>query len=170
MSDLDAVDTLIAQWRRVRPDLDPQLSAMATIGRLGRLNAIVRPAIEAVLGEHGLGVPDFDVLAALRRSGEPFVVRPIDLAHALMLSPAGITGRLDRLEQAGHITRRLDPEDRRSLLVELTSQGLATVDAAVSDHVANEDRLLAALSPAERKSLDRLLRKLTDAHSSEVRR
>jgi DNA-binding MarR family transcriptional regulator len=157
----DAVDALIDQWRRVRPDLAAQLPAMATIGRLGRLNAMIRPAVEAVLQRHGLGVADFDVLATLRRSGEPFVLRPSDLARTLMLSPAGITGRLDRLEQAGHITRRLDPDDRRSLLVELTPGGLATVDAAVTDHLANEARLLAAITADERRTLDRILRKLT---------
>lgn len=168
VADTDPVDDLIDQWRHVRPDLEPQLAAMATIGRLGRLHAMIRPAVEAVLLEHGLGVADFDVLAALRRSGEPFVLRPSDLAGALMLSPAGITGRLDKLEQAGHITRRLDPDDRRSLLVELTESGLATVDAAVTDHVANEDRLLAILTLEERRTLDRILRKLTDARRDAV--
>jgi DNA-binding MarR family transcriptional regulator len=160
----DDVDMVIAQWRRERPDLASRLGAMATIGRLGRLHATVAPAVEAVLRNHGLGVADFDVLAALRRAGEPFVLRPSDLALALMLSPAGITGRLDRLERAGHITRRLDADDRRSLLVELTDRGLAVVDDAVTDHVANEERLLAVLTAEERRTLDRLLRKLTSAH------
>ena len=161
--DDDPVDALIEQWRRCRPDLEPGLAAMATIGRLGRLTAVVRPRIEAALAAIGLGVADFDVLAALRRSGEPYVLRPIDLAHTLMLSPAGMTGRLDRLEQAGHVTRRLDADDRRSLLVELTDQGLTAIDAAVTDHVANEEQLLAALSDRERAALDRTLRKLLDA-------
>jgi DNA-binding MarR family transcriptional regulator len=163
----DTVDALVDQWRRVRPDLEPQLGAMAIVGRLGRLHAMIRPAVEAVLNTHGLGIADFDVLAALRRSGEPFVLRPSDLAHALMLSPAGITGRLDRLELAGHITRHLDPDDRRSLLVELTASGLATVDAAVTDHVANEERLLAHLTIDERRELDRILRRLTNVRTHE---
>jgi len=162
------VDVLIDQWRRCRPDLADDLDAMATIGRLGRLQAFVRPRIEAVLGEHGLSVAEFDVLAALRRSGEPFVLRPIDLAHTLMLSPAGMTGRLDRLEQAGHVARRLDPDDRRSLLVELTEQGRTTIDAAVTDHVANERRLLEPLTDRERAALDRALRKLLVPLSNEA--
>ena len=163
MTEVDPVDVLIDQWRSVRPDLAPQLDAMATIGRLGRLHALFRPKIEAVLADHGLAVADFDVLAALRRSGEPFVLRPIDLARSLMLSPAGMTGRLDRLEAAGHITRRLDANDRRSVLVELTTQGVEVVDAAVTDHLANEHRLLGVLAPDERAALDAALRTLIDS-------
>jgi DNA-binding MarR family transcriptional regulator len=160
----DPVDVLVDQWRAQRPDLDTGpdtgLAAMATIGRLGRVHAVFGPRIAEALGRHGLAIADFDVLAALRRSGPPFVLRPVDLAAALMLSPAGITGRLDRLERAGHVSRRLDPDDRRSLLVELTDDGLRTVDAAVADHVANEERLLAVLTPDERRTLDLILRKL----------
>jgi len=156
----DLVDDLIQQWRRVRPDLGPGLEAMATIGRLGRLHSLARAEIEAVLAGHGVSIGEFDVLSALRRAGEPFVLRPIDLARTLMLSPAGMTNRLDRLEAAGRISRRADPDDRRSMLVELTDAGREVVDAAVTDHVANEARLLAPLTRAQRQALDHALRQL----------
>ena len=117
----DHVDALVAQWRVERPDLD--LQPMAVIGRLGRVAAHLTRAIEAVFAEHGLGVGEFDVLAALRRSGEPFAMRPTDLSHALMLSPAGTTHRLDRLEVVGWITRRPDPTSRRSSVVQLMPAG-----------------------------------------------
>lgn len=156
----DPVDTFIAQWVHERPDL--QFGAMATIARIGRLTALVGKSIEAVLGEHGLHVAEFDVLAALRRMGAPYTATPSALTRALMLSPAGMTSRLDRLEAAGHIERLADPGDRRSLLVVLTERGRATIDAAVVDHVANEERLLAELSDRERGALDTLLRKLSE--------
>ena len=156
----DRVDELLEQWRRARPDLSPTLDAMGTIGRLGRLNSLARADIESVLAKHGLNIAEFDVLAALRRSGEPFVLRPIDLARTLMLSPAGMTSRLDRLEDAGHIARLPDRDDRRSVLVELTPVGKRVVDAAVSDHLANENRLLEPLSPTQRATLDQYLRRL----------
>lgn len=156
----DAVDELVGQWRAVRPDLADRLPAMATIARFGRINHLARALIDAELARHDLAVGEFDVLAALRRSGEPFVLRPIDLARTLMLSPAGMTGRLDRLEQAGWIVRRLDPGDRRSMLVELTPDGLAAIDAAAGGHVDNEERLLAGLTRAQRDTLDDLLRRL----------
>lgn len=154
----DAVDALLDQWRRERPDLD--LAAMGTIGRLGRLTIIVTRRIEETLEAHGLSIADFDVLAALRRAGTPFEVKPTDLARTLMLSPAGITGRLDRLEQAGHVERRMDPEDRRSYLVRLSPSGLDLIDAAVTAHVANEERLLSVLNGEDRDLLDAVLRRL----------
>lgn len=154
----DHVDDLIAQWGRERPDLE--LGPMAIFGRLGRAHAHVSRAIEETFGSHGLNVGEFDVLAALRRSGPPFTMRPTDLARTLMLSPAGMTNRLDRLESAGWIQRRADEHDRRSSWVVLTPAGRKLVDRVVTDHVANEARLLEPLTAAERSALDRALRKL----------
>ena len=154
----DHVDRLIEQWARERPDLD--LAPMATIGRLGRLHALANRTIADVFATHGLQIGEFDVLAALRRSGAPFMMKPTDLASMLMLSPAGMTNRVDRLEAAGWIERRNDPDDRRSSLVRLTDDGRELVDRAVTDHVANEARLLEPLSSAERAALDRALRTL----------
>jgi DNA-binding MarR family transcriptional regulator len=157
----DAIDHIVEQWRAERPDLGTdELAAMATIGRLGRLTALAAPRIDAVFGRFGLSQGEFDVLAALRRAGAPFTLTPTGLARALMLSPAAMTNRLDKLEAAGLVTRRLDPGNRRSMLVTLTEEGRGTVDAAVTDHVANERRLLAPLSPAERALLDGILRAL----------
>ena len=163
MSRADRVETLIDQWRRERPDLDGDLEAMATIGRLGRLVSLMTAEIESVFEAHGLTIADFDVLAALRRAGDPFVLRPTDLARQLMLSPAGMTGRLDRLDRAGLVERRPDPDDRRSWLIQLSEQGRRVVDAAVSDHVANEARLLAPLTRAQRRGLDEAVHTLLDA-------
>mgnify|MGYP001116987747 FL=1 len=133
---------------------------MATIGRLGRLHALASRSIADVFARYGLQIGEFDVLAALRRSGEPFVLKPTDLARILMLSPAGMTNRVDRLEAAGWIERRSDPDDRRSSLVRLTDEGRALVDRAVTDHLANEARILAPLTPTERTALDRAMRAL----------
>lgn len=155
----DHVDQLIEQWRRERPDLN-DLDAMATFGRLGRLMTLATASIESTFAAHGLTIGEFDVLAALRRSGAPFETRPTDLAKLVMLSPAGMTTRLDRLEAAGHVERRIDRADRRSWRIRLTDAGRAVVDDAVDDHVANEAELLRPLSGAERKALDQALRKL----------
>ena len=154
----DHVDQLVAQWAVQRPDLD--LGPMATFGRLGRLSAHATRAITEVFAVHGLGIGEFDVLATLRRAGEPHVMKPTELARVLMLSPAGMTNRVDNLEAAGHVERRPDPADRRSSLVVLTDSGRELVDRAVTDHVENEDRLLAPLDRRERATLDDLLRKL----------
>ena len=154
----DAIDELVGQWDRERPEL--VFDAMATVARLGRVADLMRASVEAVLAAHGLTVADFDVLATLRRSGEPFVLRPSDLSRQLLLSPAGMTGRLDRLAGAGLVDRTPDPGDRRSWLIGLTDSGRRTVDAAVVDHLANEERLLAPLAPGRRQAFDDALREL----------
>jgi DNA-binding MarR family transcriptional regulator len=154
----DHVDRLIEQWQRERPDL--ALAPMAIFGRLGRLYALATRSIEAVFRRHGLDIGEFDVLAALRRSGEPFAMTPSALARTLMLSPSGMTNRLDRLESAGFVERRSNPGDRRSSMIALTTEGWRTVDAAVADHVANEAALLAGLTDSEQEDLDNLVRKL----------
>lgn len=156
----DRVDEMVAAWTRERPDLAPSLAAMGTIGRLGRLAALGTRHIEAVHEGHGLTLADFDVLAALRRSGPPHELKPSAISRTLMLSPAGMTGRLDRLERAGLVERRMDPDDRRSFLVRLNDAGLASVDDAVTSQVAREEEMLAPLSAAERDQLDDLVRRL----------
>jgi DNA-binding MarR family transcriptional regulator len=154
----DHVDEVVKQWQAVRPDL--ALSAMATFGRLGRVLAHATRAIDDVLGRHGLNIGEFDVLAALRRAGDAHQMTPSALSRLLMLSPAGMTNRLDRLEAAGLVERQPDPDDRRITVIVLTDTGRSIVDAAVTDHVANEESLLAGLTKADRRSLDEILRKL----------
>jgi len=148
----DVVDEFIEQWRTERPDL--RLDAMASIGRLGRVMGLGTRVIEATLQRHDLRLSDFDVLATLRRLGAPYVATPSRVTQSLMLSPATLTSRLDRLEKIGLIERRADPEDRRSLLVALTEAGFDRIDAAVTDHVETEEQILGVLSAKQRRSLD----------------
>lgn len=157
----DVVDGVLDEWRRERPDLD--VDVMGTFGRWARVAALCTERIEATLARHGLSIADFDVLAALRRSGPPYERKPTHLSRALMLSPAGMTSRLDRLEAAGLVDRRMAPDDRRSYLVRLNEAGLSLVDAAVADHLASEEDLLAALTATDRTHLDRVLRRLLAA-------
>jgi DNA-binding MarR family transcriptional regulator len=95
--------------------------------------------------------------------GPPYQRNPTELMRATLLSSAGVTKRLDRLAEAGLVERRPDPHDRRSTLVRLTGRGKQLVDRALPGHLANEERLLAALNPAERRRLDELLGKLLSA-------
>lgn len=152
---LDAVDAILAQWRRERPDLDP--SPMAVIGRVGRCAALLQRRLEPVFQQFGLTAGEFDVLATLRRAGPPHSLAPTALFSSLMVTSGTMTHRLQRLEAQGLVTRRPNAEDARSLLVQLTSQGLALIDRAVEAHLDNEHRILAGLSPAERKALENAL-------------
>lgn len=157
----DAVDDVVASWQRERPDLD--LTAIAVIGRLGRLGLLLGPAQDNVFTAFGLQRGEFDVLAALCRSGAPYTLSPSRLSALLLLSRAGMTNRLDRLEAAGLVERTLDPADRRSFRIRLTDRGHAVVNDAMTEHTANVARLLSALDPAEQATLDALARKLLAA-------
>lgn len=162
----DRVDGILDQWARERPDLDA--SPMGIIGRIWRLNRHTARAVETALAATGLSTWEFDVLATLRRSGEPFALSPGALIESLMITSGTMTNRLDHLERAGLVRRLPNPEDRRGLLIELTPEGLKRIDHAVEVHVDNEHRLLQALSPAERGQLAGLLRRwLTDFEPSE---
>src|SRR6185436_17319070 len=129
----DAVDRLIEQWRTERPDL-VDADVMGTFGRFGRIFAHARRSIETTLKPWGLQMGEFDVLATIRRSGAPFTLAPSQLTRWLMLSPSGITSRLDRLEKLGFVERKATPDDRRSLLVVLTPAGRKVIDEAVTAH------------------------------------
>ena len=156
MTDIDDQVARIQQaWRRERPDLD--VTPIGTIGRLHRLALALTEELVAVYRAHGLSEGDFDVLAALRRTGEPFEASPSDLAASTMVTSGGMSKRLDRLEGAGLISRRVGSGDGRGRVVALTAQGKALIDAAFADHVANEQRLLAMVPAAERRALEATL-------------
>lgn len=164
--DRDHIDTIVAQWLRERPDLD--LDPLGVLGRLFRTAQLADAQLAAGIVEHDLQPGWFDLLAALRRSGSPYELNPTQLMRTTMLSSGGMTKRLDRLADAGLVERRPDPNDRRGTLVGLTGRGKSVVDAAVVTHLANEERLLRSLSPAQRRALDDLLRTLLSDLESEL--
>jgi DNA-binding MarR family transcriptional regulator len=157
----DHLDGILEQWRRERPDLD--VGSIGVLGRLLRFAHLADPVLATAVRPFGLQAGWFDLLAALRRAGSPFQLNPTELARATMLTSGGMTKRLDRLEQAGLVERRPDPDDRRGTLVRLTRRGRSVIDRALEAHVQNEGRVLASLSPAEMQTLDSLLRKLLAA-------
>ena len=152
----DGVDAILEQWGRERPDLDT--TAMAVFGRIYRLAKLSGDAVEQAYAAHGIGRPEFDVLATLRRSGAPYQLSPGALAASMMLSSGGTTARLDRLEKAGLVERSPDPQDRRGVLVRLTGEGRRLIDRAVAAGLARQQELLAHLPAAKQRQLAGLLR------------
>jgi DNA-binding MarR family transcriptional regulator len=161
----DHVDRVIAEWTRARPTLD--LSAVAVAARLGRAARYLDEGLERAFSEYGLSRGTFDVLASLRRAGPPYRRSPTELYRTLMRTSGAMTHRLGRLEAGGLIRRVPDPEDGRSVLVELTPKGRRLVDEVAPAHLENERRLLEPLSEAERTALADLLRKLLLAFEDE---
>lgn len=136
---------------------------MGVFGRVARIAAIVNDAMEHTYAQHGISRADFDVLATLRRSGEPFQLSPGALSSALMLTTGGMTGRLNRLEGAGLVTRSADLGDRRGLVVTLSDRGRELIDTAVVSGVESLQELLADIPVGQRSQLSDLLRDLLAA-------
>ncbi|MGW7430248.1 MarR family winged helix-turn-helix transcriptional regulator [Streptomyces sp. NPDC054861] len=156
---VDAVDAITDQWAAVRPDLDTL--PMAVFGRIYRLAAAMRGRVDKAYAPYGMALGEFDVLATLRRSGAPYTLSPRELTATLMITTGGMTGRLDKLEKAGLLSRSPDPNDRRGLRVTLSERGRELVDEAVAAGLAQQrEALEGALDPEEREQLAGLLRKL----------
>jgi DNA-binding MarR family transcriptional regulator len=154
----DHVDHVVEQWAEVRPDLDT--APMALLARLGRAAAYADAQINEALSAFGLTRASWDVLASLRRSGEPYRLSPTTLYRGLMRSSGTMTHRLTHLQKTGLIRRLADPSDSRSRLVELTPKGIALVDQVAPVHLENERRLLSRLDPIEQRQLTALLKTL----------
>jgi len=154
----DGVDQLLLDWARERPDLD--FTPVGVITRLARVRTYLDAELRAVFARFGLTAADFAVIITLRRSGPPYTMPQARLMDALGLTSGTVSVRLDRLEHSQVVSREPDPASARSSLVRLTDKGLRLFDDIAPVHLANEDRLLSALSPAERQDLADLLRRL----------
>jgi DNA-binding MarR family transcriptional regulator len=152
------VDRLVHEWERIRPDLD--FGPMALFALSNRFASLGVRQVESALADHGIALGEFDVLSALRRAGQPFSLRPSDLADRLMVTKAGITARVDRLEAGGLVARKRDPADRRSEPITLTRPGLRVIDLALVTVLEVESQLFEELTPSDRKALERILRRL----------
>lgn len=147
-----------AQWRSELPDLDT--SGMAILGRMRLITLVLRPRIEAVFARYGLDAGEFDVLATLLRAGSPYRLRPTELYRSLLISSGGLTDRLARLTKASLVARIPSPDDARSQLVELTTNGRELAERAFREDMDLEAQCLKGLSPQELADLERLLRRL----------
>ena len=155
---MDDVDVIVEAWNRERPDLDVQ--PLAVLSRVTRLARYLDDARAAAFAQHSLDGWEFDVLAALRRSGSPYALSPGKLASQTMVTSGTMTNRVDRLEARGFVRRGPDPKDRRGVRVELTDTGKKAVDGAFADLLTREHALLESLNDDERTELASLLRDL----------
>jgi DNA-binding MarR family transcriptional regulator len=153
----DVVDRLIAKWREARPDLDP--SPLEVVGRVIVLAQHLERSVENALEKHGLTLGQFDILATLRRHGKKGGLTPTQLLESVVLSSGGMTARLDALADAGYICRKQNPDDRRMVVIELTSKGRRVIDHATKTRFNEAKESLPPLTEAETQSLTGLLRR-----------
>ncbi|MFE2011504.1 MarR family winged helix-turn-helix transcriptional regulator [Streptomyces sp. NPDC059491] len=154
----DPLAAIVDQWARERPDLDT--TPMLVVGRLFRLTHDLDQRLRPPFAAADLGSGDFDLLAALRRSGAPYALSAGELSRTVLVTTGAITKRVDRLEARGLVARTVDESDARGRLVTLTADGVALTDELIEVHLGNQRRLLAGLSDEERTLLAGLLERL----------
>lgn len=157
-SGADEVDDLVLAWSRERADLD--LAPVEVFSRISRLARLLDLARREAFTAQAIEPWEFDVLAALRRAGKPYQLSPGHLLKETMVTSGTMTNRIDRLTERGFVAREPDPNDRRGVLVGLTSSGKRAVDGAFETLISSERDLLAELSTAERQQLADLLKRL----------
>jgi DNA-binding MarR family transcriptional regulator len=161
----DEVDRLVAAWSRERPDLD--VSPLEVLSRVTRLARHLDRTRRTAFGAHGLEAWEFDVLAALRRAGRPYVLSPGQLVTSTLVTSGTMTNRIDRLADKGLLERLPDPNDRRGVHVRLTPAGKSRVDDALADLLEHERQILAVLAVRQRETLAALLRTLVAPFDTE---
>jgi DNA-binding MarR family transcriptional regulator len=154
----DLTDEVLERWSAVSPELDEEPSQV--IERIGRIALQMGRWQDDLFSRYGLNRGEVGVLYMLRGAGPPHRLSPTQLSKVLMLTSAGVTNRLDRLERRALLARRPDPKDRRGVVVELTEAGFQLAEQAVGAAAAAQGSLLSGLTASEVRSLGRLLRKL----------
>ncbi|AKI98675.1 DNA-binding MarR family transcriptional regulator [Archangium gephyra] len=132
---------------RNKPPLD---QALRTLGLIPRLYRWAMASAQANNLGRGLSLRQFGVLYALRDGP----LSPGQLARRQRVTPAVITGLLDRLEQRGYVRREADPEDRRRLRLVLTESGREVGQALRQAMAGDMAAKFSSASPAELKELD----------------
>jgi DNA-binding MarR family transcriptional regulator len=155
----DWVDAYIERLAELPEGERPELEVEALVTRLHGLSRSFRRAMSASQARAGVGVSDMQLLTRLLLAPDVFGT-PTALARASGLTPGAITNRLDSLERLGYVRRHASPDDRRGVVVELTSEGRAVWHRLVAEHAPREAELASALTPREQRQLNDLLRKL----------
>jgi DNA-binding MarR family transcriptional regulator len=136
------------------PQIDAEVEGIVT--RVDKIQRYLQKAYRASLGEAGLTKEKWKVLMALHGG-----VRSHGwLSRDLGVSTGAMTNRLDKLEESGLIRRIPDPQDRRGVLLELTTAGRDRLNQYIDLGAGRESELLDGLTLAEKRQLNALLSKL----------
>lgn len=155
----DAADRHVERWSNWEAiPFDPEVEAIVT--RLGYLVRHMRETKTEAIAVVGLQAHEYDTLHELMIRDTPGRTTPSELAKDLAISPAGMTGRLDALEKAGYLRRVREGDDRRRVTVEATKEGFRRWQQAMHLRGAAEEKMMAVLGPADRRALNRLLKKV----------
>ncbi|WP_460599215.1 MarR family winged helix-turn-helix transcriptional regulator [Flexivirga lutea] len=160
----DSVDLHVARWAALwdgNPSFDGEVEAAMT--RMQFLLRLKARRDAAAFAGHDLTMEDYGTLHELMVQPYPTEATPTQLAEAVGVTKASMTGRLDRLERSGLITRETDSKNRRRVLVRPTRAGREAWDRYVHAGMRREQEILGALSDREMVQLNALLRKAVRA-------
>ncbi|MEE1619064.1 MarR family winged helix-turn-helix transcriptional regulator [Brachybacterium sp. J153] len=153
----DEVDRIIEGWQRARTELD--VSPLAVFSRISRLSRYLETARRSAFAAAGLEGWEFDMLSALRRSGDD-ALSPSALMHQTLVTSGTMTTRIDKLVSRGLVSKNRSPRDGRAVEVRLQPEGVARVDTAMESLLAAERQLLAPLDAHAERDLAQTLRVL----------
>ncbi|GAA1296854.1 MarR family winged helix-turn-helix transcriptional regulator [Brachybacterium alimentarium] len=154
---LDEVDRIIQGWERARSDLD--IEPLAVFSRISRLARYLETARRESFAAAGLEGWEFDMLSALRRSGDD-ALSPGALMHQTLVTSGTMTTRIDKLVARGLVSKNRSPRDGRAVEVRLQPDGVSRVDTAMESLLSAERRLLQPLSAQGQSALASTLRSL----------
>lgn len=155
----DLIDELVEDWNRERPELD--VTAMMVVGRILHLGRVLEKRAGKVLKKHEIHYTDLDVLATLRRSGEPFCMTPTQLRKSVLITSGAMTALLDRLEKKGLLKRKGDSEDGRIKMAYLTKKGKILIDQAIGSRFEEASTALQGFNKDEIYQFSQFLRKMS---------
>ncbi len=164
----DSVDHHVARWLdhwHDNPAFDPEVEGAVT--RMSTLLRRLKRMDAAAFAESEISLEDYNTLHVLMVQPYPGEATPAQLAEAARVTRAAMTSRLDRLDQAGLITRETDAEDRRRVIVRPTPAGREAWERLVHDGMRREQALLAPLTSTQLKQLNVLLRTILIGLDSE---
>lgn len=155
----DIIDNLINDWKTERPDLDA--SSMAIVGRILKLGKVLEKRAGKSLQASGIHYTDLDVLATLRRSGEPYALTPKELMQSVIITSGAMTALLDRLVKLKLIYRAPDEKDGRIKRAVLTIKGVEIIDKAIAVRFKEATNSVSIFNNTEKDQLSGLLKKLS---------
>lgn len=139
-------------------DLDVEVEGI--VNRIGGIYTRINWMHGETLDQLGLNITDWRTLTALHWAGKPYRRKVGELARHADLTSSAMTSRLDALEREGLVRRLRDPDDRRSVLIELTRKGRQTHEQGMGIQAQKETLIAAALTDREKKQLNALLRNI----------
>jgi DNA-binding MarR family transcriptional regulator len=154
----DNIDMLVSEWKNERPELDAE--AMHIVGRILKLGKVLEKRVSKVLQKSGIHYTDLDVLATIRRSGEPYKLSPKQLMRSVLITSGAMTALLDRLTKLGLVYRANDARDGRIKLVGLTEKGIEIIDKTIKIRFAEAKSAVEVFDEEEHQDLSALLKKL----------